>query len=285
MFKAAGLLRPWSVKLMGESLGSAFYCASKRYRNIALKNLRSAYADEMSEADIRRTARDVFKHFTRGAVEFFYLLSLSRERIGEMIDIDGLEHLDNALAMGKGCIVVTAHFGNWELLARKLVILGYKVNVIARDSDDPGITGITQRIRESGGYRVFDRDQPIIGAFRALKNNESLGILPDQNDMGGILVPFFGRLAATAVGPAVLSLKSGAPIVPIFAPRGDNDRYRAVVYPCIDFTPSGNEEDDIRELMTLVNVSIEDEIRRNPSQWLWLHDRWKLSPEAGKNAD
>ena len=229
MARAAGLLRPWSVKLFGNTLGSIFYTVSKRYRNVALKNLRDVYGGSMTEAEIRSTAKQVFKHFSRGAVEFFYLLSLNRDQVDAMIDVEGQEHIDSALAEGNGCIVVTAHYGNWELLARKMVIRGYVANVIARDSDDPGITGIATRIRESGGYRVFDKDQPIIGAFRCLKNNEVLGILPDQNESEGIFVDFFGRPAATAVGTAVLSLKSGAPIVPAFAPR-IGERYRATVY-------------------------------------------------------
>ncbi|MCX6344491.1 MAG: lysophospholipid acyltransferase family protein [Armatimonadetes bacterium] len=283
LFRAAGLFRPWSVKLLGDSLGMFFFGISRRYRKGTLKNLRNAFGDQKTEAEIQKIAKGVFKHFMRGAFEFFYLLSLSRDQIDAMIDMAGKEHLDEALARGKGCIIVTAHYGNWELLARKLVILGYKVNVIARDSDDAGMTGITQRIRESGGYKVFDRDQPIIGAFRALKNNEILGILPDQNDIGGIFVPFFGRLAATAVGPAVLSMKSGAPIVPVFAPRVENGKYLAAAHPMIKFEPSGDEDRDKLELMTLVNKAIEDEVRRNPSQWLWMHDRWKLSPEAGKH--
>jgi KDO2-lipid IV(A) lauroyltransferase len=283
MFIAASLLRPWSVKLLGNSLGIFFFGISRRYRMGAIKNLRNAFGDQKTEAEIQKIAKDVFKHFMRGAFEFFYLLSLTRDQIDAMIDMAGKEHLDEALVRGKGCIIVTAHYGNWELLARKLVILGYNVNVIARDSDDPGMTGITQRIRESGGYKVFDRDQPIIGAFRALKNNEILGILPDQNHIDGIFVPFFGRLVATTVGPAVLSLKSGAPIVPVFAPRVENGNYRATVLPMIEFEPSGDEDKDKLELMTLVNKAIEDEVRRNPSQWLWMHDRWKLSPEAGKN--
>ena len=281
MFRLSGLLRPWSVRALGNSLGTAFYVASRRYRKIALKNLRAVYGREMTDAKIRRIARDVFRNFTRGTVEFFYLLSLSREKIDRLIDFEGKEHIDNALALGNGCIAVTAHYGNWELLARKLVILGYKVNVIARDSDDDRITGITGRIRESGGYKVFDRGQPIIGAFRALRNNEVLGILPDQNDIDGIFVEFFGRQAKTAKGPAVLSLKSGAPIVPVFAPRIENGRYRATAYPPITLEPSGDNHRDVHDLMMLVNKAIEDEIRRNPSQWLWLHDRWKLSPEAG----
>jgi len=245
-----------------------------------LKNLTAVYGAEKSRQEIVCIAKEVFRHFTRGALEFFHLLSLSREQVDAMVDIEGLENIDGVLSEGKGCVCVTAHYGNWELFARKMVIKGYKANVIARDSDDPGMTGIATRIRESGGYRVFDRDQPIIGAFRCLRNNESLGILPDQNDYDGIFVDFFGRPAATAPGPAVLSLKSGAPIVPAFAPRMPDGRYKVTIYPRIEFTPSGNEEQDIRDLTALVNLAIEREIRKNPSQWLWLHDRWKLSPEA-----
>ncbi|MCE5324541.1 lysophospholipid acyltransferase family protein [bacterium] len=280
MTKTAGLLRPWSVRLIGQTLGSAFYQLSSRYRNVALKNLRSVYADNKSEEEIQVIAKEVFKHFSQAAVEFFYLISLSRDRIDSMIDLQDGEHISSVLSEGKGCIILTAHYGNWELLARKLVILGYKVNVIARDSDDPGMTGITERIREDGGYRVFDRDQPIIGAFRALKNNEILGILPDQNDSSGIFVDFFGRPSKTATGTAVLSLKSGAPIVPVFARRVNGGKYQAKVYPRIEYMPTGDHERDVCNLTELVNAAIEHEIRSNPSQWLWLHDRWKLSPSV-----
>ncbi|MCE5198716.1 MAG: lysophospholipid acyltransferase family protein [Armatimonadota bacterium] len=283
MTQAAGLLRPWSVRGLGNALGSAFYVCSKRYRTVALKNLARVFGNEKNRAEIEAIAKNVFRHFTRSAFEFFYLLALSQKQIDEMVNIQGKEHLDNALAKGNGCIIITGHYGNWELMARKLVILGYKINVIARDSDDPGMTGITTRIREQGGYRVFDRDQPIIGAFRALKNNEILGILPDQNDSSGIFVDFFGIPVATAVGPATLSLRSGAPLVPIFCARAEDGRYCATVYPKIEFQPSGNNEKDIHDLTGLINKAIEREVRRNPSQWLWIHDRWKLSPNKEEN--
>lgn len=285
MSASSGLLRPWSVRVIGNSLGSLFYVLSSRYRKVALKNLRAAYGHEKSEAEIRKIAREVFRHFARGSVEFFYFLSLSREQIGAMIDVEGRENLDKALAEGKGCIVITAHYGNWELLARKMVIEGYKVNVIARDSDDPGMTGMTTRIRESGGYRVFDKDQPLIGALRVLRRNEILGILPDQNEPHGVFVDFFSRPVATATGPAVFSLKSGAALVPAFAPRMPDGKYKATIYPRIEFTPSGDEEKDIRDLTTLINQAIEREVRSNPSQWLWLHDRWKFTPEVTNGAE
>lgn len=281
--RVSGLLRPWSVRLMGNALGSVFYYLSRRYRGVAQKNLRAVYGGEKSERELQRMAKEVFRHFSRESLEFFRLLSLSREQIDKMVEMESREILEEVIKEGRGVIALTAHYGNWELLARKLVVSGYTVNVIARDSDDPGITGITTRIRETGGYRVFDKDQPIIGAFRCLRHNELLGILPDQNDSHGIYVDFFGRPAATAVGPAVLSLRSGAPIVPIFCARIGDDKYRARVYPRIDFTPTGDEEVDVAALTALVQKAIEREVRANPTQWLWVHDRWKRYAEARGN--
>ncbi len=282
---AASLLRPWSVRLLGGALGSMFYMFSARYRRVALKNLTAVYGHEKSDVEIKRIARQVFKHFARAGLEFFYVLSLKPDQIDALIDLDHRERLDGALAEGRGCIIITAHYGNWELLARKLVISGYKVNVIARDSDDPGMTGIATRIRESAGYRVFDKDQPIVGAFRGLKNNEILGILPDQNESEGIFVDFFGRPASTAVGPALLSLRSGAPIVPVFAPATTNGKYKATAYPRIEFSSTGDSDRDVHDLTALINEAIEQQIRRDPSKWLWLHDRWKRSSEAPTSAD
>jgi KDO2-lipid IV(A) lauroyltransferase len=269
-----------SVRVAGNALGSIFYCASSRYRNTALNNLRNVYGEEKSEAQIRAMAKTSFKHFTRGALEFFYVLSLSPDQIHDMVDIEGIELLDKVLADGRGCILITAHYGNWELLARKLALLGYKVNVIARDSDDPGMTGITSRIRESGGYRVFDKSQPLIGAMRALKRNQILGILPDQHDMMGIFVDFFSRPAATATGPALFAIKSGASVLPVFAPRMPDGKYKVTFYPRIEFDQSGDTQSDVRELTSLINNAIEHAIRLLPEQWLWLHDRWKSSPEV-----
>jgi len=265
-------------------MGGLFYAVSRRRREVTLNNLRMAYKGEKNEAEIVEIAREVFRHFTREAFQFFYLLALSREKIDAMVDVSGTEHVDEALAEGNGCIVITAHYGNWELMARKYALLGYKVNVIARDSDDPGMTGIATRIRESGGYKVFDRDQPILGAFRCLKKNEVLGILPDQNESDGIMVEFFGRPVATAVGPAVLSLRSKAPLVPIFGRRISAGHYIAAAQPRIQFEPTGDEDSDISALTTLINKAIEEEIRTNPSQWLWMHDRWKSSPRETNNA-
>ncbi len=278
--RTSRFLNPGAVKYLGDILGSLFFLVSKRYRTTALSNLTAAFGSEKKPGEIERLAKDVFKHFARESLQFFRLIWMTRDEIDRLVEVDGLENLDAALAKGRGCIAVTAHYGNWELLARKLVVLGYPVNVIARDSDDPGMTSIATRIRESAGYRVFDKDRPIIGAFRRLKNNEILGMLPDQNDLQGIPVKFFNRQAATAIGPAFLSIRSGAPIVPLFARRLQDGRYKVVIYPEINFVPSGDQEEDIKTLTSLLTAAIEQEVRSNPSQWLWLHDRWKYAREV-----
>lgn len=280
----ARLLSPAVVEHVGNLLGSMFFLLSRRYRKTAIDNLTAVFSKEKSPREINRMAREVFKHFARESLQFFRLLCLPKHEIDRLVEVVGIENLDRALEKGRGCIAVTAHYGNWELLARKLVLMGYRVNVIARDSDDPGMTNIATRIREEAGYRVFDKDQPLVGAFRRLKNNEILGILPDQNDYNGIPVMFFGRPAATAVGPAVLSIRSGAPIVPMFARRLNRCSYRLVIYPEIQFAPTGNEQEDVKNLTALITSTIEQEIRSNPSQWLWLHDRWKYAREVVGNA-
>lgn len=276
----SGLLSPGAVRVIGGWLGSLFYFASARHRRVALKNLSAAFPD-MPEAERVAVARESFRHFCREALQFFRLMRMGGDSVDKSVELVDFSHIEKVFAAGKGCIFVTAHYGNWEMMARKLVLSGCRLNVIARDSDDPGMTGIATRIRESGGYRVFDKSQPLIGAYRCLKNNEGLGLLPDQNDYKGIPVDFLGRPALTATGPAELSLRSGAPIVPVFCRSVGGGRYVAQVYPPLSFEPSGDRESDVVELTRLINLAIADEIRRNPSQWLWFHDRWRGAVEAG----
>lgn len=264
---------------MGAALGDFIYYASSRYRKVAIRNLTAAYDGKMSASDIRSTARQVFRHFARGAVEFFYLLKLKPEELDRLVDLSGMEHLDAALAQGNGAILLTGHLGHWEMLARRAAVAGYKINVIARNSDDVTMTGIARKIREDSGYKVLGRNAR--EALKCLKNNEILGILPDQNTAGGVFVYFFGRPVATAEGPAVFSLKTGAPILPTFARRGPDGKYHAMVYPPIAVKLTGETDKDVWLLTQALTSRIEEEIRKDPTQWLWLHDRWKRSHEAG----
>jgi KDO2-lipid IV(A) lauroyltransferase len=279
LWRLSRRLTPRRIERWGARLGDFMFVASRRYRRVVLENLAAAFPD-WSKQEVRRTGRNTFRNFARGALEFFYLLHLPPDELDRWIKIEGTEHLDAALKQGRGAIIVTAHLGNWELFARKLVLLGYRLNVIARDSDDPGMTGIANAIRQKGGYQVLARDASALPAMRCLRRNEVLGILPDQNAVVGIFVDFFGRPAATATGPAVFSLRSGAPIICGFAPRTEEGRFKAVMYPPLVTPTSGDEEADVRALTATLTKVIEEQIRKDPAQWLWLHDRWRRWREA-----
>ena len=112
LVRMSGLLRPWSVRVTGNALGSTFYHLSRRYRGVALKNLTMVYGGEKSERELRRMAKEVFRHFTRESLEFFRVLSLSREQVDRMVDVEGQEILDEVVREGRGGIVITAHYGN-----------------------------------------------------------------------------------------------------------------------------------------------------------------------------
>ena len=164
-------------------------------------------------------------------------------------------------------------------MSRRLCDFGLTISVIARDSDHTGMTEVTNNIRNKGGYSVYSKDRPLLGIVKALRRNELIGILPDQNNDEGIVVNFFGIPAKTAIGPAVLSLKTGAPIVPVFAVREELGKYRLEILPPVQYEPCGDKDKDIENLTQICNDVIEEEIRKYPSSWLWLHNRWREREE------
>ena len=255
---------------------TSLYCKIDKKRvAIAENNIRLAFKDQMSEDEIKKLARESMKNFLFEAFMFFSLAKTDQEKIKNMVTFHNTELIKKALEREKGCIFLTAHYGNWEIMARRVCMEGFPVNVIARDSDNLGMTEITQDIRESGGYKVFSKNQPLTGIIRALRNNECLGILPDQHDYSGIRADFFGRPAKTSVGCANLSLKTGAAIIPMYCHRVDFGKYEIEVYPEIQFEQSGDKQKDIKDLTQLVNNATEVAIRKHPEHWLWIHNRWK----------
>ncbi len=279
VFRLSRRLDPGRIERWGTRLGDLIYRASRRYRWVAMRNLKAAFP-EWDESKVREVARATFRNFARSMLEFFYLTRLSPDEVDGWIELEGKEHLDAALSAGHGVVVVTAHLGNWELFARKLVLAGYKVNVIARDTDDPAMGAMVSAVRRNGGYNVLDRDSSVLPGMRCLRRNELLGILPDQNTHVGIFVDFFGRPAATATGPAVFSIRTGAPILYGFARRVEGGRFKAVCYPPLDVRLTGDDEADVHAVTSALTRAIEDEIRKDPAQWLWLHDRWRRTAEA-----
>lgn len=273
---AWGLFRvlPMGVaQKLGAALGWLAYLLAARYRRVALRNLQRAFPD-WTPAQVRATARRVFRNFGVGLAEFFKAPSLTREQIEQRLTVVGLEHLDAAFREGKGVLLITGHFGNWELMARYLCMRGYPIAVIARDADDKGTTELITTLRERSGYKVFPRGSAARAVLKALRANEAVGILPDQN-AGDVFVEFFGQKAGSVAGPAVFHLRTGAPLVPLFNVRLPGDFHRVEILPPMRFEPTGDAQADYQRVMQALHDVLESYVRRYPDQWLWLHDRWK----------
>ncbi|MDW8321526.1 MAG: lysophospholipid acyltransferase family protein [Armatimonadota bacterium] len=269
---------------MGERLGRVAYRLSRRYRTVAERNLQMAYGHSLSEEERRQLVQQVFIHFAKSLMEFLVGDGLSTEDLRRMVTLVGEEHLQWCLQQGKGTLVITAHYGNWEIAARYLTqCKGYVLNVVARDADDSATAVLVNRIREQGGYRVIPRGQAARRVLQALKRNELVALLPDQN-AGDVFVPFFGRLAGTVAGPALLALRSGAPLLPVFCTRQPDNTYLFEMLPPFFVQSSGDKEHDVLEAMTRINTLIEQQVRKHPSQWLWLHNRWKTRPPEEAHA-
>ncbi len=281
---AWGLFRLLPLRVaqrLGAALGLLAYALSARYRRVAIQNLRRAFP-EWSHAHARRVARRVFRNFGVSMAEFFKAPSMTRAQIEQILTLEGREHLDAAFSDGKGVLLITGHFGNWELMARYLCLLGYPIAVIAREADDKGTTELITMLRERSGYRVFPRGNAARLVLKALRANEAVGILPDQN-AGDVFVEFFGQKAGSVAGPAVFHLRTGAPLVPLFCVRLPNDHHRVEILPPMRFQPTGDTQADSQGVMQALHDVLEQYVRRYPDQWLWLHDRWKSARKRFEN--
>ncbi len=266
-------LSPETMMKRSRALALFYYCFGKRRIKAARKNLFLAFGDAYSEKERNGIIKETLTNFV---YEFFMFFWLDKKGLAAIdVDVEGEENMRGACARGKGVIFLTAHLGNWEILGRKIADMGVGLSVVARNSDRADTTELTNRIRNSGGYKVYDKNASLSGIIHLLRNGEGLGILPDQHDYKGIDSRFFGLPAKTSVGTAAFSLQTGASIVPCFCVRNGLLKYTVSFYPPIEFDPSGDREKDRAALTQLVNDAIEQEIRRHPSSWLWIHDRWK----------
>jgi KDO2-lipid IV(A) lauroyltransferase len=261
----------------GEKLGRTIWRLAKRRRETGERNLRMAFPN-MSSDDARAACKRVFENFGRSAADFLIGLDRTREEIEATTTIEGIEHLDAALAKGKGAILLTAHFGNWERVAAWMVLAGYKLSVIARDADDQGVNALVNELREGPGTEVISRGRAARASIQKLRANEIVGILPDQNARE-VFIPFFGKPAGTVLGPGVLSERTGATVQPVFCHYEGEGRYRIRFLPHVVADEGYSVKGE--GMMRAINRLLEEVIREHPDQWLWFHDRWRNARRRG----
>jgi Kdo2-lipid IVA lauroyltransferase/acyltransferase len=260
---------------LGALLGTLGYVALPRLQRVARTNLRRAFP-ECAPAEIERLVRRCFQHQGRTLIEFLQMAHWDGVEVERRVEVRGLERLEAARAAGRGTLLISAHYGNWELGTARIARAGYCVNVVARDADDAPTNALLQRVRRASGYQVIPRQNAARGVLACLRRNEMVGILMDQNTtQGEVYVDFFGRPAATTPAPAILARRTGAHLVPVFIRRlGDGSHVGEVLEP-LEWQASEDAERDVQEITQRLTATIEAWVRREPEQWLWVHNRWK----------
>jgi len=267
-----------------ERLGRALYILDGRHRRIALRNLALAFKDKDSK-EREQIARSVFQNLGRILAEITYIPRLNEQNIGHHVTIEGLENLERAKAKGKGVLVFTAHFGNWEWMAASFpLIVGQRCHVVVRPLDSPFLDGFVERLRTWTGNQTIPKQKAMGRILRLLKDKEIIGILLDQNMawQEGVFVNFFGELACTNTGMTAVALKTGAPVVPTFNIRQEDGNYRVVFEPEVPLIQTGDKDQDVQKNTEVFTRIIERYVRNYPDHWLWLHQRWKTRPWQAK---
>ncbi len=248
--------------------------AIPRLRRTAMRNLELAYP-EKSIVERRAIADEAFLTIARLIWIFARFPNLNRQNIHELIRYDALEHYLDAKKQGRGILFATAHFGNWELSAFAHALMTEPMHIMIRPLDNPGIDRLVEGRRRLSGNHLIIKWDSARAVLRALRQNEAVGVLIDQNTspQEGVFVDFFGTPACANTAFAKIAAKTGAAVIPGFAIWSDDERkYILKFYPPLEI--SGDPDGDTRRLHAL----LEQVIREHPGQWLWIHRRWKTRP-------
>jgi KDO2-lipid IV(A) lauroyltransferase len=275
------------ARRVGKLIGRIMYVLDAKHRRIAVKNIQRAEGMPRSEREVHRLVRRVYEHFAVGAIETLLIPRMvSRGDLDRFVKLEDFHLLDEALAKGRGAIVVLAHMGNWEVSGLAVSLKGYDLSSIARPIENPFLDAYVNRLRRSTGQEIIPKHRAVRSMAESLKSNKILAILADQNARkNGIFVPFFGRPASTVRSPALMALKYGAPILAVNTFRSGRCEYRAVMTPEIPIPKGLDREKAIEKITTDVTARLEGFIRAHPEQWMWLHARWKTKPSNGPHGD
>jgi KDO2-lipid IV(A) lauroyltransferase len=272
-------LLPENLSLwVGKGLGwIAFYLARERQK-VALQNLHIAFDQEKSTGEIRAIAKRTFLNLGMTAVEFFRIPGMDVKTFKKRVRIEGLEEALRLLEKKKGALLLIGHFGNWELMGLMSKVIGNPIMVIAKPmKKNRWIDQFITKIRNAGGLEVVSNIRASRKVIQALSQNRVVGILIDQRAKRseGIWADFFGRKAPTTPALAVLAMKTGAPVLPVFMIRNGFQKHRLLIKEPLELVHTGDIKKDAETNTQLFNHTLESMIRQYPDQWFWVHRRWE----------
>jgi KDO2-lipid IV(A) lauroyltransferase len=263
---------------LGRQLGRMVYYLDRGHRKVALQNIHIAFDQEKSEAEMLSIAKRAFQNLGMMTVEFFRIPRMDVKTFKERVRIEGLEEALKLLEKKKGVLLLIGHFGNWELMGLMSKVIGNPIMVIAKPlKNNRWVDQFITKIRNAGGLEVISSIKAGRKVIQALSQNRVVGILIDQRAKRseGIWADFFGRKAPTTPSLAVLAMKTGAPVLPVFMIRNGFQKHRLIIKEPLKLIRTGDIKKDVEANTQLFNDSLESMIRQHPDQWFWVHQRWE----------
>lgn len=273
------LPRPLAVAT-ARGLGRVAYSLGGRLRRTGERNIELAFPD-LTEHERASILRGCFKSLGRLLGEFSQFPYATPEDLRRIIEFQGLENLQAALAEGRGVIVFTAHLGAWELLSFALSAFGYPMSFLVRRIDNSQVERLVEKTRTRFGNLSIDKRAAARPMMRVLRQGGIVGILIDLNTQQheGVFVDFFGVPASTTTSLAKIALRTNAAVIPFCMPWDEQrQRFLMRIDPPLEITRTGNEDKDVPRLTSLFTSVIESYVRLYPDQWLWIHKRWNTRP-------
>ena len=271
-----GMPLRWGAAL-GGGLGWLFHRWDHRRRNTAVGNVRAALPG-LADDDRRAVVASAFANVGRHVIELLRFDALRVEETMARVELEGAEHVERALAAGRGAMFFTGHFGFWELHVMAHAVRFEPIVMVARTLDNPLLEAMIARVRTRVGTRVVPRRGAVRGLLRGLRERRPVGMMVDQHmqDRSAVTVEFLGRPASTTSAVAALALRTGAPVIPVFTLPRPGHRYRVVYEPPVEM-PDPERADAVQVLTQRCTDVLESYVRRRPDLYLWMHRRWRLA--------
>jgi len=263
---------------VGRGMGNLFGWITYARQREAVKALQLAFPARTPK-ECRQMVRRMYRHLGMNLAEIMRVLGGKMEELDDRVTVEGRPYFDEAMARGRGVIILTAHIGNWDLLAMLAIRLGQTLTIISKNMRHSSLDDVWMDLRGKMGVNILPAHHAIRPALAALKRKEILGFILDQNrpKETGIFVDFFGRPACTSTGLAYIASQTQSPIVPVFIHRTKDHRHVIEVGPLLE-PPENREPETIERETQRYTRIIEDAVRTYPEQWIWMHRRWKTVP-------
>lgn len=277
---ANALPRSWTLSIY-KNLGLLAHSLFKQQRKLIRQHYNYAYDTQMSQEEATSFSKKLFANISKNVGDIFIARSFKdSQKLEEWVEFEGLHHLDNAYKKGKGVIALSCHMGAFELIAN-ILSNRYSTNIIGKKLHNPMMNKLVVDYRSQHGGKVLYSGEGMLKVVRQLHKGELVAILIDQDipKMKGTFVDFYGKPAYTPIGAAWLATRTEASVVPISIRRTKDNRHIFTALPELEVIRHPDTEYELQQNTQNFTTALESMIRKDPSQWVWMHKRWKTQPK------